>query len=374
MAGIYFHIPFCKKACTYCDFHFSTSLKLKEEMLHAMKRELSIQKDYLQGQSIETIYFGGGTPSILNKSELSDFLEIIAKEHDIAKNVEITLEANPDNLSPAYLKDLKEIGINRLSIGIQSFFDEHLIWMNRTHNAIESKKCVHDAQHQGIENISIDLIFGYPLLSLNQWEKNLAQAIALNVPHISSYSMAVSPDTALSHQIKTQKIPDINEEQSAINFLKGKEILLSAGYDHYEISSFSKPDFQSKHNSNYWKGIPYLGVGPSAHSFNGIERQWNIRNNKKYIDAINEGTIPAEMEHLSPQNALNEQIMTQLRMKEGLYLPKIQEKYGMEWTQQILEDAKPYISTGKLIRHNSYLQLSTEGQLYADIIAADLFQ
>lgn len=374
MAGIYFHIPFCKKACTYCDFHFSTSLKLKEEMLHAMKRELSIQKDYLQGQSIETIYFGGGTPSILNKSELSDFLEIIAKEHDIAKNVEITLEANPDNLSPAYLKDLKEIGINRLSIGIQSFFDEHLIWMNRTHNAIESKKCVHDAQHQGIENISIDLIFGYPLLSLNQWEKNLAQAIALNVPHISSYSMAVSPDTALSHQIKTQKIPDINEEQSAIDFLKGKEILLSAGYDHYEISSFSKPDFQSKHNSNYWKGIPYLGVGPSAHSFNGIERQWNIRNNKKYIDAINEGTIPAEMEHLSPQNALNEQIMTQLRMKEGLYLPKIQEKYGMEWTQQILEDAKPYISTGKLIRHNSYLQLSTEGQLYADIIAADLFQ
>lgn len=374
MAGIYFHIPFCKKACTYCDFHFSTSLMLKDDMLIAMKRELEIQKDYLQGATIETIYFGGGTPSILSKSELHDFLDTIAKQHNIAEHVEITLEANPDNINPAYLKDLKDIGINRLSIGIQSFFDEHLLWMNRTHNASESKKCVLDAQNQGIDNISIDLIFGYPLLTPEQWEGNLAQAIELDVPHISSYSMAVSPDTALSHQIKTQKIPNISEEASAADFLKGKEILIKAGYDHYEISSFSKLNFQSKHNSNYWKGVPYLGVGPSAHSFNGRERQWNVRHNKRYIDALNTNIIPAEVEHLSPQNALNEQIMTQLRMKEGIYLPDILANYGQEWTQQILEDAKPYLSSGRLIKNGNYLLLSTEGQLYADIIAADLFQ
>ncbi|HLS70525.1 MAG TPA: radical SAM family heme chaperone HemW [Chitinophagaceae bacterium] len=375
MAGIYFHIPFCKQACTYCDFHFSTQLGNKQIMLDAIKKELHLQKNYLADEEIETIYFGGGTPSILEKRELSELLEEVNILFSVASDAEITLEANPDNLNISYLKDLKSLGINRLSIGIQSFFDHHLKWMNRTHTAHESEKCVLIAQDIGFNNISIDLIFGFPQLSEEEWKQNLKKAIALEVPHISSYSMAVSPKTAIAHQIAHNKMPAINEEESAKHFLMGKKELIAAGFDHYEISSFSKIGMQSKHNSNYWKGIPYLGIGPSAHSFNGQERQWNIRNNAIYINKIQENIIPAEIEKLSISNQLNEQILTQLRMKDGINLDIFEKKFGKSYVDAVLKDAKSYLQS-KMLLHTKeqYLKLSTEGQLYADIIASDLFQ
>lgn len=375
MAGIYIHIPFCSKACVYCDFHFSTSLKTKDLMIQSMLKELDLQKDYLQNQDVSTIYFGGGTPSLLSAGELDLFLNKIAKDYPISDLPEVTLEANPDSLDAIYLTELKSLGINRLSIGIQSFYDHHLQWMNRTHSAEHSMNCVHIAQTCGFEDISIDLIFGFPQLSEEEWERNLKLAIELNVPHISSYSMAVAPFTAMAHQIKQKKMRPIDEEQSASHFLKGKETLIEAGYDHYEISSFSKIGHSSKHNSNYWKGVPYLGIGPSAHSFNGSERHWNIRNNVQYIQFIEQNIIPCEKEKLTIENQLNEQILTQLRMKEGLNLTELQEKYGAEFISFILKDAQPHLDAHKLLlQTNNYLTLTTEGQLYADIIAADLFQ
>lgn len=375
MAGIYLHVPFCAKACTYCDFHFSTSMKLKDEVLDAMQQEMVLQKDYLQGETLETIYFGGGTPSLLSAQEIASFLDKIAENFRLHPALEITLEANPDCLTPEYLKNIRSAGINRLSIGIQSFHDHHLKWMNRTHSAKDSMNCVQIAQNHGFEDLSIDLIFGFPQLSEQEWNENLNHAIQLEVPHISSYSMAVSPSTALDHQIKMNKMPAIDEEQSAAHFIKGKKTLMEAGYDHYEISSFSKIGHQSRHNSNYWKGVPYLGIGPSAHSFNGSERQWNIRNNARYLNSIQKGLIPGEKEVLSLNNQLNEQILTQLRMKEGLFLSEIEIKYGKNKVDSILKDAAPHLRSNKLVlTENKNLILSTEGQLYADIIAADLFQ
>lgn len=375
MAGIYMHIPFCTKMCTYCDFHFSTSFRLKEEVLAAMHQEIILQKDYLSGAPLETIYFGGGTPSVLNKEELAVFFDLIHQHFPLADDLEITLEANPDNLTKTYIQDLKSLGINRLSIGIQSFIEEHLVWMNRSHNAEQSEYAIKTAQDLGIEDISIDLIFGFPQLSKTQWTSNLEKAVSFDVPHISSYSMMVSPKTALYHQITHHQIPDISEEESAHNFLYGKEFLMNKGYEHYEISSFGKKGYHSRHNSSYWKGIPYLGVGPSAHSYNIKERQWNVRNNKRYIDSMAKGIIPAEVEILTPINRLNELILTQLRMDQGLYIPELEEVFGKELLQKVIRDAETYLKSKRLLlTEDGFLKLSTEGQLYADIIASDLFQ
>ncbi len=368
MAGIYIHIPFCKKACHYCDFHFSTSLKYKDEMLAALVKEISLQHNYLQSERIETIYFGGGTPSILAADDLSLLFDVVFNYFDISADAEITLEANPDDLTKEKIKQLKATPVNRFSIGVQSFFQEDLLWMNRAHSAQEIEIAIKEAQNAGFSNLTIDLIYGYPLLSDQKWQQNINQALQFNVPHLSAYSLTVEDKTFLANSIKKGIQKPINEEQSARQF---QQLLRQTEgiYQHYEISNFAKPGCYAKHNSNYWNGVNYLGIGPSAHSFNGSSRQWNIANNALYIKQIQDNTIPAELETLSIENRVNEKIMTALRTMWGLKLADIPTHYQ----SHIIKQAAIYIDKNWLLNNNNILTLSNSGKLYADEIAAALF-
>jgi oxygen-independent coproporphyrinogen-3 oxidase len=372
MAGIYLHIPFCKQACYYCDFHFSTSLKYKDELLQALIKEISLQKNYLQGEIIETIYFGGGTPSILSETELNYLLEAIYNNHTVAQGAEITLEANPDDLDKAKVNALRQTPINRFSIGIQSFFDDDLFRMNRVHRGAEAEASVKRAQDAGFENLTIDLIYGYPLLSEQKWKHNLDKTFELQVPHVSAYSMTVEPKTALASFINKKIYPPLNEQQSARQFEQLTEGMANHGFEHYEISNFCKPGHYSRHNANYWRGVKYLGIGPSAHAFNGSERQWNIANNAKYIQAIQSDTIPAEVEELTEENQLNEYIMTSLRTMWGLDLDKLNTIAPGSATV-LLRAAHPYFDREWISRKENIIYLTQTGKLYADAIAADLF-
>jgi oxygen-independent coproporphyrinogen-3 oxidase len=372
MAGIYLHIPFCKQACYYCDFHFSTSLQYKTEMLEAMKHEISSQKSYLDKERIDTIYFGGGTPSLLQPEEINYLLDELFRNHEVEHNAEITLEANPDDLNPARIKQLQQTPVNRLSIGIQSFFDDDLKWMNRAHRSIEAENAVKRAQDAGLDNITIDLIYGYPLLTDQKWQHNISQAFALQVPHISAYSMTIEPQTALASFIRKGKQPAMNEEQSARQFLSLMDAMERRGYEHYEISNFCIPNHYSKHNSNYWKGVKYLGIGPSAHSFNGYSRQWNIANNAKYIQYVRQNQIAFEIENLSDTDKVNEYVMTSLRTMWGLNLDKLALLHERA-ADDIKEAAAEFISKGWLRPINETLTLTKSGKLYADHIAAELF-
>src|SRR5690606_17662764 len=325
MAGIYLHIPFCKQACHYCDFHISTSLKYKDEMLSALHNELFLRKDYLQQQTIESIYFGGGTPSILSAKELNQLIETIYKHFEVADSVEITLEANPDDLTKEKVRELSNSPINRFSVGVQSFYEEDLRWMNRAHNAQEAESSIKRAQDSGFTNITCDLIYGYPLLSNAKWINNINKIIEFEVPHLSAYSMTVEPQTALGAFIRKGAQQPMNEGQSADQFILLMQKMPENGYEQYEISNFARKQQYSKHNTSYWKGIPYIGIGPSAHSFNGRERQWNIANNMKYLQALADKQIPAEKEILKESDKFNEYIMTSLRTKWGVdyaYLEK----------------------------------------------------
>src|SRR5476651_2419435 len=313
MAGIYIHIPFCKQACHYCDFHFSTSLKYRDEMVQAIVKEIRLQMHYLNGETIETVYFGGGTPSLLNSGEINQVIDTITRLHHVATNAEITLEANPDDLDQQKVMALRQTPVNRFSIGIQSFFDEDLLWMNRAHRSDEAEASVKRTQDAGFENITADLIYGFPLLTDAKWQQNMAKLFALNVPHVSAYSLTVEPRTALASFIKNKKQAPVSDQQSAEQFLMLMAEMDKRGFEHYEISNFSKPGQYSRHNTNYWRGVKYLGIGPSAHSFNGDTRQWNIANNAKYLAGLTTGTIPAETETLTEENRLNEYIMTSLR-------------------------------------------------------------
>ncbi|AFD08338.1 radical SAM family heme chaperone HemW [Solitalea canadensis] len=373
MAGIYIHIPFCKKACYYCDFHFSTNWKVKTELLAAIEQELELQRNYLNGESVETVYFGGGTPSILTGEEINAILDKINTLHHVAASAEITLEANPDDLDAAKIKELRQTAVNRFSIGIQSFFDEDLQWMNRAHNASEAKSSIMRAQDAGFENITCDLIYGYPLLTNKKWKENIQTLIDLQIPHISSYSMTVEPQTALASFIRKNKQQPMNEEQSAEQFQYLIEELSKANFLHYEISNFGKEGWLSKHNSNYWFGKKYLGIGPSAHSFNGETRQWNIANNYKYIDSLSQKKIPFEEELLSPVQRLNEYVMTALRTMWGIDLKKIENNYGKEFLEEIMHTAEKYIDKQWVTNNEDKLILSKEGKLYADLIASELF-
>ncbi|MFD2874455.1 radical SAM family heme chaperone HemW [Mucilaginibacter ximonensis] len=372
MAGIYLHIPFCKQACHYCDFHFSTSLKYKEDLLQALVKELHIQKDYLQGQTIETIYFGGGTPSILPPADINLLLDTITQLHTVAENAEITLEANPDDLDKARIQGLRQTLVNRFSIGIQSFFDEDLLWMNRVHRAHEAEASVKRAQDAGFENITIDLIYGYPLLTDAKWKHNLDKAFELEVPHVSSYSMTVEPQTALASFIRQHKQPAMNEQQSAEQFSYLMQAMQTRGFEHYEISNFCKPGHYSRHNSNYWRGVSYLGIGPSAHSYNGEVRQWNIANNPKYIQSIFTDQLPAEIEELTETNRLNEYIMTSLRTSWGLDLEALNNIAAGAATE-LTKTATPYFDKGWITQNQNIITLTPTGKLYADHIAAELF-
>lgn len=373
MAGIYIHIPFCKKACHYCDFHFSTSPQYKEPMLHALKQEILLRKDYLNNQRIETIYFGGGTPSILSANELQNLIGIIVDQFEVSPKAEITLEANPDDLNPQKVKELRQTFINRFSIGIQSFFEEDLRWMNRAHSATEAQSSIKRVQDAGFENITADLIYGYPLLTNPKWEHNIQELIQLEIPHISSYSMTVEPATALSSFIKKGEQKAIDEGQSAAQFQILMERLQEANFEHYEISNFARAGFYSQHNSNYWEGVSYLGIGPSAHSFNGESRQWNISNNSKYIDHIQKGNIPAEIEVLTLENRINEYIMTSLRTSKGMNLDKIREQFGSDYANEIKNNLEIFIDKNWLKMDENVAILSTEGKLFADHIASELF-
>ena len=372
MAGIYIHIPFCKQACHYCDFHFSTSLTYKAELLNALQKEIRLQKGFLDGETIETIYFGGGTPSLLEGEEISQLINTITDLHSVSSNAEITLEANPDDLDPKKLKELRQTPVNRFSIGIQSFFDDDLMWMNRAHRSNEAESSVKRAQDAGFENITVDLIYGYPLLTDAKLKFNLDKVFELQVPHVSAYSMTVEPRTALASFIKNKKQAPMNEEQSWEQFIQLMEAMQSQGFEHYEISNFCKPGNYSRHNTNYWKGVKYLGIGPSAHSYDGEKRQWNIANNAKYIQAIEKKSIPAEIEILTEENRLNEYIMTSLRTQWGLKLAQLN-TIAKGASEPLLKEAEEFLEKGWITQKDQVIYLTQTGKLYADHIASELF-
>lgn len=379
MAGIYIHIPFCRQACHYCNFHFTTSLRHKNELMTALLKETELQKNYLDNETVDTIYFGGGTPSLLQISDLQFQIEKIRQTFTVADDAELTLEANPDDIDEEKLAGWKKTGINRLSIGVQSFFEEDLLWMNRAHNAQQAFENLQLAKKY-FGNITADLIYGHPLLTDDKWKKNVEQMISLEIPHLSCYALTVEPKTPLYKLIKDQKKEDVNPAKQSEQFLQLMQMLTHAGYEHYEISNFAQPGFRSRHNSSYWQRKKYLGLGPSAHSFNGTSRQWNIANNNIYISSLDKNEIPFETEILTPTQQLNEYIMTSLRTMEGLDLQTVRSwQFGVNSqelairSQQFEVSYQKFIITGKVIIENNFLKLTDEGKLFADGIAADLF-
>jgi oxygen-independent coproporphyrinogen-3 oxidase len=372
MAGIYIHIPFCKKACHYCNFHFSTTHQRMPEMVAAIGKEAELRRSYLT-EKVETIYFGGGTPSLLSNKEIQTTIEQIFGLFEVEAGAEITLESNPDDITKENLLVWKEAGVNRLSIGIQSFFEEDLQWMNRAHSATQALDCIKLAQQQGFNNITIDLIYGTPGLTEKRWRENIETALSLQIPHLSCYALTVEPKTALAKMIEAHKSADVDADIQAKHFSILTETLSAAGFEHYEISNFAMPGFRSKHNSSYWQGKPYLGLGPSAHSFNGKSRQWNIANNSLYLSSLEKDEIPFEEETLTATQQLNEYIMTSLRTMEGSSLTKIRKDWGDKIATAFLLSAQKHIQREHLIYLNDVLQLTAAGKFLADGIAADLF-
>lgn len=372
MAGIYLHIPFCKQACTYCNFHFSTSLRYKDELVKALAKEAEAEKQYLQEEAINTIYFGGGTPSILEVSELEFLISNLREHYSIKSGCEITLETNPDNISEKKLRAWAQLGINRLSIGVQSFFEEELQWMNRAHNASQAINSLQLAKKY-FENITVDLIYGSPLLTDDMWKQNVDRVIELNIPHLSCYALTVEEKTPLHKLVNTNKTASVDDEKQARQFLLLMQWLKENRYEHYEVSNFAKPGFRSRHNSSYWKGEKYLGIGPSAHSYNGVERRWNVANNNIYIKDIKEHLSHREVEILTPAQRLNEFIMISLRTVEGIDLNRLQTQFGIEERKRVEMRLQKFVSTGLIKLNHTSAQLTDEGMLRADGIASELF-
>lgn len=372
MAGIYIHIPFCKQACHYCDFHFSTSLKKKEEMLTALHRELLLRKAELKDETIETIYFGGGTPSILAVEEINALLATVYQNYTVVDQPEITLEANPDDLTTSTIHRLAQSEVNRLSIGIQSFGEEDLKMMNRAHNAQEAISCLKEAV-QYFDNISIDLIYGIPNLSNERWLENIQRILDLGIPHISCYALTVEERTALNKLIQKGVVPSPKEEVAHAHFMLLIEKLRANGYVHYELSNFAKPGYYSKNNSAYWLGKKYLGIGPSAHSFDGTYRSWNIANNPLYIKSIEGGELPSEVEKLSLSDRYNEYIMTGLRTIWGVDLKRILGEFGSVYHEYLLRESEPFITDGLMQEVEGVLTITDKGKFLSDGIASDLF-
>ena len=373
MSGIYIHIPFCKQACHYCDFHFSTSLKKKDDLLNALVKELELRKDEFKNQTVETIYFGGGTPSLLTKDEIELIINSVYKNYKVIENPEITLEANPDDLSKEQISSLANTEINRLSIGIQSFFEDDLKLMNRAHNAKEAKQCLEEATKH-FQNISVDLIYGIPGLSNERWIENIETVLSYNIPHISSYALTVEPKTALETFIKKGVIKNVDDDLAQEQFHILIEKLEAAGFVHYELSNFGKPEYFSKNNSAYWLGKPYLGIGPSAHSFNGNERGWNVRNNSKYIKSLEQNIVPIETETLSITDKYNEYVMTGLRTVWGVSLEKVEQDFGQQYKNYLLEHSQKHINEHLLYLDNNKLLVTKKGKFLSDGIASDLFK
>jgi oxygen-independent coproporphyrinogen-3 oxidase len=373
MSGIYIHIPFCKQACHYCDFHFSTSLKKKVELINALTKELELRKEEFKNTTVETIYFGGGTPSLLTNSELQFIIDAVYKNYKVSNGPEITLEANPDDLSKDRIIELSNSPVSRLSIGIQSFFEEDLKLMNRAHNANEAKTCLEEATKY-FDNISLDLIYGIPGASNAQWIENIETALSYNVPHISSYALTVEPKTALAAFIKKGVVEDVDDEQAHEQFHILKDKLEAESFVHYELSNFGKEGFFSKNNSAYWQGKSYIGIGPSAHSFNGKQRGWNVSNNSKYIKAIQEDELPIEIETLTLTDRYNEYVMTGLRTIWGVSLNKVDNDFGTVFKDYLIEQSEVFINQHLLYIDDGHLRVTKKGQFLSDGIASELFK
>ncbi|MFY0687720.1 MAG: radical SAM family heme chaperone HemW [Cyclobacteriaceae bacterium] len=370
MSGIYIHIPFCLKACHYCDFHFSTNLKLKSAMVDALVKEIKLKSD---ASSIETIYLGGGTPSVLSIDELQKVFDAIYQGYIVFEDAEITLEANPDNLNKSFLTDLFNLGINRLSIGIQTFDDKLLNTINRTHSSAQALSCIEDAKNVGIHNISADLIYAIPGGTRVQYQNDLNTLMSLDLPHISIYGMTIEEKTVFGNWAKKGKIQEVVEEEHAFYYQLTHDSLTNNGFEHYEISNFSKPTMHSKHNSNYWQQIAYIGIGPGAHSFDGKLRRFNIENNVKYIRSLENNVIPEQEEILTDTQRLNEQILTGLRTKKGLNLDMIEQRFGKNLFSDHHNTIQQLIASEKMIHHNNQLSLSFKGYMVADEICLKLF-
>jgi oxygen-independent coproporphyrinogen-3 oxidase len=372
LSGIYLHIPFCKQACHYCDFHFSTSMRKKQEMVAALAKELEMRKAEFEKEAVETIYFGGGTPSVLTSDEINTLVEAVYRNYKVSENPEITLEANPDDLSGERIAELANSRINRLSIGIQSFFEDDLKMMNRAHNAEEAKRCLERAT-QHFDNISLDLIYGIPGMSNQKWRQNIETALSFGIPHISSYALTVEPKTALKKLIQTGKIAEPKDDVAQEHFHILVDTLEANGFIHYELSNFGKPDYFSRNNSAYWLGKKYLGIGPSAHSYDGISRSWNIANNAIYLKSIAEDQLPNEAEILSEADRYNEYVMTGLRTIWGVSLTRIESEFGKEYLNYLQKQMQHFISGGLLSIANGILRTTKKGKFLADGIASDLF-
>ncbi|SMG06164.1 radical SAM family heme chaperone HemW [Arenibacter troitsensis] len=372
MSGIYIHIPFCKQACYYCDFHFSTNMGKKEAMVLALIKELELRKEAFKDEVVETIYFGGGTPSVLSAAEIDQIIGAVYSNYTVVADPEITLEANPDDLSKDKIEELGKSPINRLSIGIQSFFEEDLKLMNRAHNAQEAEACIALAQVY-FDNISIDLIYGIPGMTNERWISNIEKALAFGVPHISSYALTVEPKTALKTFIDKGLIPPVDDELAEAHFHILVQKLSAAGFVNYEISNFGKPGYFSRNNTAYWQGKKYLGIGPSAHSYDGVRRGWNINNNAKYIKAIAQNELPMETEVLSLTDRYNEYVMTGLRTIWGISLERIKTEFGHKFYTYLTQQAQKKIEDGLLYIENDRLLVSKKGKFLSDGIAADLF-
>jgi len=375
MSGIYIHIPFCKQACHYCDFHFSTSMKKKDDMVLALAKEIGMRKPFDSAQDdniIETIYFGGGTPSVLSNEEINFLISEVYKNYRVVEDPEITLEANPDDLSAERILELSKSPINRLSIGIQSFYEEDLKMMNRAHNSAEAKKCLEEATKY-FDNISLDLIYGIPGMSGEMWKQNIQTALDFGIPHISSYALTVEPKTALSKLIQTGKIAEPQDEVASNHFMILVEMLQKKGFIHYELSNFGKENYFSKNNSAYWLGKKYIGIGPSAHSYDGEKRGWNIANNSLYLKAIQNNELPIETEVLTISDRYNEYIMTGLRTIWGVSLERIEKEFGLEYLKYLQKQAQKFLNDGLLSVENNILKPTPKGKFLTDGIASDLF-
>ena len=371
MAGIYIHIPFCRKACHYCNFHFSTSLGMMERMVDAIGQEIIISAS--KEEKIQTIYFGGGTPSIVAPNLIKRLIDNMYKNYDVSPEAEITLEANPDDITLENAAAWKEMGINRFSIGIQSFFEEDLVWMNRAHDAQQSRKCIEIIREVGFDNFSIDLIYGTPGQSTERWIENLDIAFAYQVPHLSCYALTVEEGTALHHMIETRKKQQVDADEQSLRFELLVQKTKEAGYRHYEISNFAIPSKESKHNKSYWEGAIYHGFGPAAHSFDGKSRRWNVSNNMEYILSIEKNKLPSEIEVLSEVDQLNEYIMTSLRCDTGINKEFLTSRWGEERMHHIREEILKSIVEGRIVENESHIKLTDSGKFFADGIAASLF-
>ena len=373
MAGIYIHIPFCKQACFYCDFHFSTTMKHKTKLLDAIGKELGIRKSAFETEKIETIYFGGGTPSLLSVEEINKLIKTIEDNYNLADKIEITLEANPDDLSLSKIKSLTQTPINRLSIGVQSFYEEDLTLMNRAHNATEAKQALADAR-QYFDNLTIDLIYGIPGMSSSRWENNLEQALSYDIPHISSYALTVEPKTALEALINKGKIAPVEESLAYEHYQLLQAFTKTHGFINYEFSNFGKEGYFSKNNTAYWFGKPYIGVGPSAHSFYENTRSWNVANNMLYIKALSENSIPSSAEKLSITDLYNEYIMTRLRTMWGVSVNDIELFFGRKYVVYYQKITKKLLAQNKLYKtENGNLVVTESAKFLTDGIASDLF-